>query len=134
MKKAGSLALLAVTGLLCAFTLGLYLGGGSGGSPVTTPPTETTAPAEGTTAPTQSTTPPASSGNPAGQSAGLININTATVAELKTLPGIGDVIAQRIVDYRTAHGRFSSIEELMNVSVIGEKRFAAIRDLVTVGG
>lgn len=154
MKKAGSLALLAVTGLLCAFTLGLYLGGGSGGSPVTvlplagiqvpptaaapaqatTPPTETTAPAEGTTAPTQSTTPPASSGNPAGQSAGLININTATVAELKTLPGIGDVIAQRIVDYRTAHGRFSSIEELMNVSGIGEKRFAAIRDLVTVGG
>ena len=163
MKKVGSLALIAVTGLLCAFTLGLYLGGGSGGSPVTVlplagiqvPPTaaaptqtappaettapteqaaETTAPAEQTDVPAQSTVPPAPSGSTAGQSAGLININTATVAELKALPGIGDVIAQRIVDYRTAHGRFSSIEELMNVSGIGEKRFAAIRDLVTVGG
>lgn len=61
-----------------------------------------------------------------------ININEATVEELQQLPQIGETIAQRIVDYRTQHGPFSGISELMNVEGIGETRFEAIKDYVTV--
>lgn len=64
---------------------------------------------------------------------GRLNINTASVEELdEFLPGIGPVTAQKIVDYRTAYGPFSSIEEIMNVSGIGEKTFADIQNLITV--
>lgn len=63
---------------------------------------------------------------------GLVNINTASVEELDTLQGIGPVTAQKIVDYRTANGGFSSIEEIKNVPGIGEAKFAAIRDAITV--
>lgn len=63
-----------------------------------------------------------------------ININTATAEELTALPGIGQSLAQRITDYRRKHNGFSSIEELLNVSGIGEKRFDAIRDYITIGG
>ena len=65
---------------------------------------------------------------------GKININTATVAELTTISGIGEVLAQRIVDYREEHGDFTSLEELTNVTGIGEKRLEAIMDAATVGG
>lgn len=64
----------------------------------------------------------------------LIDINTATHAELVTLPGIGDVLAQRIIDYRDAHGAFSAPEELLSVNGIGEKKLEAILNLITVGG
>ncbi|MDK2856201.1 MAG: competence protein ComEA [Bacillota bacterium] len=63
---------------------------------------------------------------------GKVNINTAGVAELDTLPGIGPALAQRIIDYRAAHGPFKSIEDLKNVSGIGEKKFAEIKDYVTL--
>lgn len=61
-----------------------------------------------------------------------ININTASAKELESLPGIGPVLAQRIVDYRAQKGGFKTIEEIMEVSGIGEKRFEAIKDLITV--
>jgi competence protein ComEA len=61
-----------------------------------------------------------------------ININTASASELEALPGIGPVLAQRIVDYRTQKGGFKSIEELKEVSGIGDKKFEAIKDLITV--
>lgn len=67
------------------------------------------------------------------QTDGLLNINTASRTELTGLPGIGETIAQRIIDYREAHGGFSSIEELEQVSGIGSKRLDAIRDYITVG-
>jgi competence protein ComEA len=61
-----------------------------------------------------------------------INLNSATEADLETLPGIGPALAQRIIDYRTQHGGFHSVDELRNVSGIGDAKFAEIKDLVTV--
>ena len=62
-----------------------------------------------------------------------VNLNTAGVDELDGLPGIGEVLAQRIVDYRTEHGPFHSLDELANVSGIGKSVIERIADLVTYG-
>ncbi len=64
--------------------------------------------------------------------AARVNLNTATPAELTALPGIGPVMAQRIVDYRTRQGRFRSVTELAKVRGIGKKRLAELAPLVTV--
>lgn len=63
-----------------------------------------------------------------------ININTATLEQLDTLPGIGPTLAQRIIDHRETYGAFDSIGELVNVSGIGTQRLEAIWDLITVEG
>lgn len=62
----------------------------------------------------------------------LISLNTATLEQLDTLPGIGPTIAQRILDWRTAHGSFSSVNQLQDVEGIGPKKFGNIKDKVTV--
>jgi competence protein ComEA len=61
-----------------------------------------------------------------------VNINAASAVELEALPGIGEVIAQEILDYRTANGPFASVDDLLDVSGIGEVTLENIRDLVTV--
>ncbi|MCL2249538.1 MAG: helix-hairpin-helix domain-containing protein [Oscillospiraceae bacterium] len=66
-------------------------------------------------------------------SEGKININFASQTELTDLPGIGNTIASRIVEYRQQNGEYRSIEDIMKVSGIGERRFDAIRELITVG-
>jgi competence protein ComEA len=66
-------------------------------------------------------------------SAGSVNINTATAAELEALSGVGPKTAQTIVEYREANGPFKSIEDIMNVPGIGEGTFEKIRDEITVG-
>jgi len=68
----------------------------------------------------------------AGIAGGKININTASAAELESLPGIGPTLAQRIVDYRSTHGPFKAPEDLMNVSGIGTGRYEQIKDLITI--
>ena len=62
------------------------------------------------------------------------NINTADSQTLQQLPGIGPVIAQRIMDYRDAHGAFDTIGELINVDGIGEKTLEKLWDYVITGG
>lgn len=66
------------------------------------------------------------------QTAGKININIATVSQLDSLPGIGPVYAQRIVDYRTANGPFTSLQQIKNIKGIGDKTFEKFRDLITI--
>lgn len=63
---------------------------------------------------------------------GRIDINTATAAELETLPRVGEVLAQRIVDYRTANGPFATVDDLLDVSGIGQATLDGFRDLITV--
>jgi competence protein ComEA len=63
----------------------------------------------------------------------LVDINTATAEELETLPGVGEVTAQRIIDYREANGFFQAVEDIQNVSGIGPKTFEGMRDMITVG-
>ena len=61
-----------------------------------------------------------------------VSINTATIEELQTLPGIGQAKAQDIIDYRNENGPFNSIEDLTKVSGIGESVFAKIKDYITI--
>ena len=63
-----------------------------------------------------------------------VDLNTATAEELDTLPGIGESLAGRIIAYREANGPFRTIEQIMEVSGIGEATFAELRDRVTVDG
>ena len=84
-------------------------------------------------APTEkSTAAPAEAATQPPTEPGPLDLNRATAQELTTLPGIGEVLAQRIVDYREAHGPFRSVEELIAVEGIGEGKLEKLRELVTV--
>ncbi len=72
------------------------------------------------------------SGQSAGAGDGKVNLNLATLAQLDTLPGVGPVLAQRIIDYRTKHGGFRSVNDLRQVDGIGEETFARLKELVVV--
>jgi competence protein ComEA len=75
---------------------------------------------------------PAPAGPPGVAPGGMVDLNTADAATLDTLPRIGPAIAARIIAWREANGGFSVVEDLQEVSGIGEATFAALRDLVTV--
>ena len=75
--------------------------------------------------PAKASTASASAGAP-------VNLNTATVAQLEALPGIGKSTAERILEYRQKNGSFKKIEDLMNVRGIGEKSFLKMKGLITV--
>ena len=128
MKNKISVLLAAVTVLFVGFTLGLFVGRNSGSGTVTLaiPAQMQTAPTAAATAPTQ-TVPEETVSFP-------VNINTADADTLAALPGIGQVLAERIVAYRRQNGSFRAIEEITNVEGIGEKKAEAILELITVGG
>ncbi|WP_347490553.1 ComEA family DNA-binding protein [Desulfoscipio sp. XC116] len=67
-----------------------------------------------------------------GAAGGGININTASMTQLEELPGIGPSLAQRIIDYRTQNGPFMTVEDIQNVSGIGEKRFEQLKSQICV--
>jgi len=76
-------------------------------------------------------TPQQSTGK--GTTTAVVNINTASAAELDTLPGIGAKTAARIVEYRQKNGPFKKVEELMNVRGVGEKNFLKLKAQLSVG-
>ncbi|MGQ0849962.1 MAG: ComEA family DNA-binding protein [Actinomycetota bacterium] len=77
---------------------------------------------------------PADRGTLAGgqSSDGKIHLNRADAAELETLPGVGPVLAQRIIEYRDEYGPFAAVEDLLDVPGIGEAKLASLRDLIVV--
>jgi competence protein ComEA len=87
----------------------------------------TAAPARAQEQTTPATPPVAIAPKPA-----AVNLNTATLEQLETLPGIGRKVAERILEYRAKSGSFKKIEELMNVKGIGEKSFLKLKPLVVV--
>jgi len=79
-----------------------------------------------------SSSKPVAEAKPAPSSSTPINLNTATQAQLESLPGIGPKAAQRILEYRQKNGNFKKTEDLMNVKGIGEKSFLKLKPLLTV--
>lgn len=127
MKNRRIPILVIVTLVFAVFTVGFFLGRNAGRDrvQVSLPDSMLTAPSIPDEIP--QTEAPDSPAYP-------VNINTADLAQFMTLPDIGMVLAQRIVDYRAQHGEFQAVEELMNVEGIGEKRMEQLLDLVTIGG
>ena len=79
---------------------------------------------------TQSVVPVHSASLEEVERAGQVNLNAAGASELETLPGIGEVLAGRIIEYRERHGPFAAVEELLNVTGIGEGRLEGVRAYV----
>ena len=136
MKNRGTWLLLSLTVLFVGITAGVFVHRSNGEQPVLLSVVQ-----KGD--PLLAVAPAGSPGSDESQSenpeaapslSGPVNINTADLELLTTLPGIGPVLAQRIIDYREAHGSFQYVEELTYVNGIGQKRLEAILDYVTVGG
>ena len=134
MKKQNFPWLVLLTCIFAAFVLGFFSGRNLNRTPVLiqapSPVAETATPEPA--ASTESAAEPATENSDAVLSF-PININTATSTQLQALPGIGPTYAQRIIDYRSANGPFTSASQLLNISGIGEKRLAAIWDYITIG-
>jgi competence ComEA-like helix-hairpin-helix protein len=76
----------------------------------------------------------ADAASPAGATPGVVNVNTADVAQLSLLPRVGAKVAQRIIDYRKEHGAFKSTTDLMQVKGIGDKAYSRLSPYLTVDG
>ena len=78
------------------------------------------------------TIPPPAKESETNRSGNLVNINSASASQLQELPGIGPAYSKRIVEWRNENGRFTSVEQLLEIKGIGEKRLAGIRPLITL--
>ena len=129
MRKPRISLLLIITILFSTFTLGYFLGKNQNSSGITV-----SVPAELLTAPTETREPETFPTEETKAITFPISINTAEKEGFMALPGIGEVLAERILDYRQENGPFSSAEELLNVEGIGKKRLEEILDYITIGG
>ena len=100
--------------------------------PETTPPTVPATEPPVRSEPARQTEPKKSSGSTEKKVTFPVNINTASKKELDALPGIGETLAQRIIDYRSANGPFSTVDELTKVKGIGEKTLEKLKPYATV--
>lgn len=123
MKNGRIQLLVLITCIFAAFTLGLFAGRNFNRTPVTIQAVTPTGAAV-----INPTTPAVT------EPQWPIDLNTATQEQLQLLPGIGPVLAQRILAYRDAYGPFSSVGELGNVKGIGESKLEEVWDYVTAGG
>ena len=130
MKKPAVGVLVLVTSVFAAFTAGFFVGRHLNRAPV-----RISQPAvQNEAVSTQTAKNPEAPSAPAQTAPVIVNINTATVQDFESLPGIGPVMAQRIVDYRNEHGPFKTVEELTKVKGIGESKLEELLDLITTGG
>jgi len=128
MKKQKVPLLFVLTAAFLAFTLGFFLGRNNTQESITV-----SVPASMQTIPVEMTLPTEEETVPNATIVFPIDITIAGKEEFMALPGIGEVLAERILDYRVNSG-FSCTEDLLNVKGIGKKRFENIYDLITVGG
>lgn len=129
MKKQPIYLLFLAGALFAGITLGFFLGRNltRGDVIVSLPESMYTEPTQASTAASVETTGAEEVSFP-------LDINQADSETLQALPGIGEVLAGRIIAYRDENGPFSSPDQLMNVEGIGEKRLEAILDYITIGG
>lgn len=129
MKKQPIYLLFLAGALFAGITLGFFLGRNltRGDVMISLPESMYTEPTQASTAASVETTGAEEVSFP-------LDINQADSEALQTLPGIGEVLAGRIIAYRDENGPFSSPDQLMNVEGIGEKRLEAILDYITIGG
>ena len=126
MKNKLLAVLPVLTALFVGLTLGLYLGRNPTGSSVTVSIPEQQA---ATISPSDHLPQPSEQ-----QGSLSVNINTADASELAQLPGIGEVLARRIIDYRRIHGAFTAPEQLTNVEGVGQGKLEAILEQISIGG
>lgn len=129
MRKPKISILPLITIVFAAFTIGFFLGRNQNGNDLSV-----SVPEEFMTVPVSQ---PVSLPEPSVETTEIsfpISINQAGKEELMELPGIGEVLAERIVVFREENGYFTSPEELLNVEGVGKKRLEEILDLITIGG
>ena len=127
LKKPEAVTIL-VTAVFVVFTLGFLAGRGTSRVVTVEPQRTVTADAAQPGKDKALSTP--STGVAINEDGGRIDISTASLAELSDLPGIGEKLAERIIEYREKNGDFAAPEDIMNVPGIGEGKFAAIKDYI----
>lgn len=130
MRKPNTSILTLITLLFVVFILGYFLGMNHRKSQITVAVTKEITEMPQETLPLETET----SSSSAFAIFLPVPINKAGKDALTTLPGIGDLLAQRIIDYREIHGDFTAVEDLLNVEGIGRKRLEQIQDWIVIGG